>query len=151
MTRDNSVGKVDGYVPDDLVEGISLFATTRKPGDSTVRSNPQPDRYQWARRLELGVHGVLRPPISVHGGDLKNVENFTSFTWWGGHKANQRLIIHNKVHGVSHSPGDDVTGLNSMLSSVFDCFLTGLDFQSGVFSGTGFESLGKAEWDLGVV
>jgi hypothetical protein len=38
-----------------------------------------------------------------------------------------------------------VAGFSSMLSSVFDGFLTGLDFQSGISSGGGPESLEKAE------
>jgi len=34
-----------------------------------------------------------------------------------------------------------------MLSSDFDDFLAGLDFQSGIFSGAGLESLGKVEYE----
>jgi hypothetical protein len=34
-----------------------------------------------------------------------------------------------------------------MFSSDFDDFLAVLDFQSGIFSGAGFDSLGKVEYD----
>lgn len=46
-----------------------------------------------------------------------------------------------------YSPEGDVAGFSSMLSSVFDGFLTGLDFQAAMSSGGGFESLESVERD----
>jgi hypothetical protein len=61
----------------------------------------------------------------------------------------QDSITDNRVSGASHSPEQGAAGFSSMHSSDFDDFLAVLDFQSGIFSGTGFESLGKVEYESG--
>lgn len=68
---------------------------------------------------------------------------------WGEHDGTEKRdkCPHTIVFRFLYSPEEDVAGFNSMLSSVFDGFLTGLDFQSGISSGGGLESLEKVECD----